>query len=83
MFGQKRNTINDMKRKWMAILFLVLFVTGGISLTGMLQTNINTIKNSPVSVQSETDDDYEEETIEFKEMIEISKLPALKLAMVY
>ena len=82
MFGQKRNTINDMKRKWMAILFLVLFVTGGISLTGMLQTNINTIKNSPVSVQDEMDD-YEEETIEFKEMIEISKLPALKLAMVY
>ena len=82
MFGQKRNTINDMKRKWMAILFLVLFVTGGISLTGMLQTNINTIKNSPVSVQDEMDD-YEEETIEFKEMVEISKLPALKLAMVY
>ena len=82
MFGQKRNTINDMKRKWMAILFLVLFVTGGISLTGMLQTNINTIKNSPVSVQDEMDD-YEEETIEFKEMVEISKLPALKLAMIY
>ena len=48
----------------------------------MLQTNINTIKNSPVSVQDEMDD-YEEETIEFKEMVEISKLPALKLAMIY
>jgi len=80
---RRKTSVNDLKRKWICILFLVLFVTGGISLSGMLQVNINTINDSPVSVQSETDDDYEEETIEFKEMIEISKLPALKLAMVY
>jgi len=83
MFGQKRNNINNLKRKWMAILFLVIFVTFGISLSGMLQSEINMSNSRPVPVQVSSEDEYEEDIPELLEPIEIEKPRELYVLMSY
>ena len=82
MFGRKRNNLNDLKRKWMSILFLVVFVAFGISLSGLLQVEINNSNNRPVQVQV-VDDEYEDELPELLEPIEIEKPRELYVLVSY
>ena len=71
MFGQKRNSINDVKRKMIAITFLVVFVGLGMLLTGISQSEINEINKRPV-IHLSSDEEFEGELLD---VIEIVKLP--------
>jgi len=75
MFGQKRNSINGLKRNMISIIFLVIFVGCGLLLTGLSQSEINEINNRPVTIQVSSDEEFEEDLPELLEVIEIVKLP--------
>ena len=80
MFAMKKNIVNDAKRKMMAITFLVLFMVALICMTGALQSEINNRPDrAPVQTVEVSSDDveehYDEEKIEFLEVIEIVQLP--------
>ena len=75
MFGQKRNSINGLKRNMISIIFLVIFVGCGLMLTGLSQSEINEINNRPVTIQVSSDEEFEEDLPELLEVIEIVKLP--------
>ena len=74
--------ITGFKRKMNCILFLVLFMTALICMSGALQTEINDQNNRPDRAPVE-EVEYEnvEEEIEMIEMIEISKPKQLYLLM--
>ena len=75
MFGQKRNSINGLKRNMISIIFLVIFIGCGLLLTGVSQSEINEINNRPVTIQVSSDEEFEEDLPELLEVIEIVKLP--------
>ena len=75
MFGQKRNSINGLKRNMISIIFLVIFVGCGLMLTGLSQSEINEINNRPVTIQVSSDEEFDEDLPELLEVIEIVKLP--------
>ena len=75
MFGQKRNSINGLKRNMISIMFLVIFMGAGLLLTGMSQSEINEINRQPVVIQVSSDEEFEEDLPELLEVIEIVKLP--------
>jgi hypothetical protein len=75
MFGQKRNSINGLKRNLISIIFLVVFMGCGLVLTGLSQSEINNINKQPVRIQVSSDEEFEEDSPELLEVIEIVKLP--------
>ena len=75
MFGQKRNSINGLKRNMISIIFLVIFMGCGLMLTGLSQSEINEINKQPVRIQVSSDEEFEEDLPELLEVIEIVKLP--------
>ena len=75
MFGQKRNSINTLKRNMISITFLVIFMGAGMLLTGLAQSEVNEINKQPVTIQVSSDEEFEEDLPELLEVIEIVKLP--------
>lgn len=75
MFGQKRNSINSLKRNLISIIFLVTFMGCGLLLTGLSQSEINEINKRPVPIQVSSDEEFDEDLPELLEVIEIVKLP--------
>ena len=73
MFAQKRNNINSLRRSFISILFLFVFMACGFLLTGLSQSEINEINNRPMKISS--DEEFEEELPELLEVVEIVKLP--------
>ena len=75
MFGQKRNSINGLKRNLISIICVVTFMGCGLLLTGLSQSEINEINKRPVAIQVSSDEEFDEDLPELLEVIEIVKLP--------
>lgn len=72
---------NDLKRSLMCMTFLVLFVSGLMVLSGMVQTESKKIKNSPIVEVVEVVEDDEENSL--SELLDIVAINPVNIYMLF
>jgi len=77
----KTTNFNALKRKWICILFLVLFMAGGTSLIGMSTNDMNAIDK--VRIDRTQSNDEHEEKIKFIKVEKIKPVPYLKKLLIF
>lgn len=74
----KTTNFNALKRKWICILFLVLFMAGGMSLVGMSANDTTAINKG----KTQSHDEHEEK-IKFIKVEKIKPVPYLKKLLIF